>query len=155
VKGPWLWAGLVIVVALGAAAAGYAVGASRAPDQSDAASAQSASFAQALATSRSETEQAAHTKGLAAGATIGRRVGLSQGQSDGLSAGQSAASSQVAASTSSSCGPGQYNYQGNGCVPLDCPGAGCAHPPTPPATLESCPAGQVPVGSTGACAPPN
>ena len=47
------------------------------------------------------------------------------------------------------CGGDRYSTptKSGGCI-------GPAHPPTPPAQPGDCPPGQVPVGQTGACAPP-
>jgi hypothetical protein len=154
----------VVVVAAGVG--GYLWGHGTAPSQREATAAREAAYESALAAARADAETPARTRGLEKGRRAGERTGRSQGARDGASAGSADANEELAAtipqtssseetaSTTESCGPGEYNYQGNGCVPLNCPGAGCAHPPTPPATPATCPEGWHPVGITGACAPP-
>jgi hypothetical protein len=157
-------AAAVLVVAVGVG--GYLWGNGTAPSHREATAAREAAYESALTAARADTETAARTRGLQKGRRAGERAGRSQGTREGGSAGSADANAELAAttpetssteemiSTPESCGPGEYNYQGNGCVPLNCPGAGCAHPPTPPATAETCPPGWTPAGQTGACAPP-
>jgi hypothetical protein len=154
----------VLVVAAGVG--GYLWGHHTAPSHREATAAREAAYESALTVARADAETEARTRGLEKGRRAGEPAGRSQGARDGESAGSADADEQLAAttpetssteetiSTTESCGPGEYNYQGNGCVPLNCPGAGCAHPPTPPATPETCPPGWTPAGQTGACAPP-
>lgn len=107
------------------------------------------------------TFERAKAEGYAEGAREGNRRGRAKGRRDGEQSGRAASAATGTAPSASGqgtegdgCPPGEYNYQGNGCVPNDCPGAGCAHPPTGgPARPEDCPPGAVPVGETGACAP--
>ena len=159
-----LAAAVVLVIAAGVG--GYLWGQGTAASESEAATARETAHESAATSAHADAESAARSRGLEKGRRAGERTGQSRGAREGESAGSADADEQVAATTSEtssteettstteSCGPGEYNYQGNGCVPLNCPGAGCAHPPTPPATPETCPPGWHPVGVTGACGPP-
>jgi hypothetical protein len=154
-----------LVVVLGVGVGGYLWGQATAPERREADAARESDYSAALASAQADAESAARSRGQEAGRRAGERAGELEGTREGESVGGAEVDEELAAttgtsstaettSTDDSCGPGQYNYQGNGCVPLNCPGAGCAHPPTPPATPETCPPGWTPAGQTGACAPP-
>jgi hypothetical protein len=140
---------------------GYFLGKSGTNDGGEAAAAKAKAKRTSFTAARFAASRRAKVRGRLRGATLGRRQARWQGASAGITDGAIAAEAAVAEiaaeearASATECGSGEYNYEGNGCVPNDCPGLGCAHPPTPPATPETCPPGQLPVGVTGACASP-
>jgi hypothetical protein len=165
----WLAA---VAIVIGSGVAGYLFGHETAPTADDARAEREAAYTEAFEASRRNSRRSALRRGHKVGIKKGRRAWAELGSRQGERAGQSEAdlrdaqaaadtaevaaaeTTQAAAPPTTGCGAGQYNYNGYGCVPLDCPGDGCAHPPTPPATPESCPPGTVPVGVTGACGTP-
>jgi hypothetical protein len=154
------------LLVMAATAGGFVVGHNGAPDATDAARTRAAAYADALR----RAEPVAYLSGRHRGEAEGRRIGARQGRTAGRKAGRRRARKELARRASAKaataakakagkaeagppyerlgCGGDPYAAYGpRGCIPP-------AHPPTPPARPEDCPAGQVPVGVTGACARP-
>jgi hypothetical protein len=165
-----------------AAAAGYTFGHSRAASKHDATRAQATAYTHALHQPKPVAARVGLSRGRNDGINHGRAVGLRRGRNAGVQAANNA--NATAAATPPTAPSGGSGATGDGCpaglVPSGTqacalPGggsAGCAgdpystptrsggcigpaHPPSNgPARAQDCPPGQVPVGVTGACAPP-
>lgn len=164
----------LIVVALGVG--GYALGRSSRTPESDISSINSGARAAAYSTAYRKAFQASRKQGYAHGLIAGEGNGHANGSRAGTLHGEGEARHRVAQQAaqrqreSTGCPAGLVPEGTEACVEPGGQSAGCggdpystptrsggcigpAHPPTPPATPESCPPGQVPVGETGACAP--
>lgn len=149
--------GLVVV---GLAVVGFVLGTSGVPDQDEANAARKQAYEGAEKAARRHAYALAFERGHARGSSAGRKQGAAAGADEGRSTGQAdvqaehaAQQQEAAASTPAPGTPGStvcVAYQdyvpGVGCVPPVAPGETAAEP--------NCPPGQVPVGVTGACAPP-
>lgn len=160
--------GTLAVLALGVG--GFALGRSDRTSKAAARDAEQSARAQAFTASDSAAYHAAWSRGYAAGLKRGELHGRQAGATTGRRKGKVVAD-QRAASASGGCPSGLVPEGTEACVEPGGQSAGCggdpystptrsggcigpAHPPTSAATPASCPAGQVPVGETGACAPP-
>lgn len=158
------------------AGGGFLLGSFNAPDAAASRDELAAGRAVAVRSAQPAAARQARTIGSLRGKRLGRRAGGRAGNDDGRERGVKAAENlateleaqqQLQQEQATADRAAELRAQGvpPGLGPLGCGGDpyaaygpdGCiaaAHPPTGPAQPEDCPAGQVPVGITGACAPP-
>jgi hypothetical protein len=145
----WTVIGGSVVGAVALIGGAYALGRTNAADRGDAAREQADAYTQAYDEGFSSALMSARQRGLEAG----HAEGAVSGQRACANSGEGDAQSDLAASSPAPGTPGStvcVTYQDY------IPGVGC-YPPVAPGQTEApinCPPGQVPVGTTGACARP-